>query len=169
MGRWAMSLVTASFAASLIVAGCGHSEPSVTPSPRRSANPSPTALTVGEAGEVYLGAVGPRNIAAKTFNQQVQSWTPSTSNALAVAEAAVLVTADRKFATILEDARWPAVAAGGIQSLGLNITQAIQSLETLSTLNFADVSTWVHNFDAILNAGTADADAIRHDLDLPPA
>ena len=151
-----------------LLAGCGGS-PTATPVAATSAVPTATAttqaaLTVAEAGKLYLAALGPRNKASFALNDLLAEEPVSLAKARKAATS--LATADRAALRGLTTAAWPAAVAGDIDTvavaMGRELTWARSLASAATVSDLADIGE-----DPATDNGAAQK--IRAALDLPEA
>jgi hypothetical protein len=159
--------------ASMVLAACsstGSSQPAVTTTtstvPRSTTS---TTISSAAAGAAYLAAVALANAALTTFSNTANSWTSSTTNAEAEADAQPAITALQALNTTLTNDQWPADAVADVHTLIGDTSAVSGDLQGLSSVNLLDASGWTATLQRDLASTKSAVALVRHDLGLPAA
>jgi hypothetical protein len=140
----------------LLVVACGGSA-------------SPTPLSRAQAGQQYLNDIAPVHTASAAFLTATTTWSLTTTNAEAYADAAPLIDAETTFDAALASTPWPTNTTADVQTLITEDKVIIADLSELSTITHAGVPAWVVKLKADTAVDVTDAGLVRSDLGLPPA
>jgi hypothetical protein len=116
----------------------------------------------------YLAAAAPPTLALRTLGAESASWTTSTSDATAAAEASPAITALQRFSTTLTRDQWPTGAAGDVLIEIGDVARLTADLQSLSTFNMSDEPSWDSTFRREAAELKSAAGSVRYDLGLPP-
>jgi hypothetical protein len=121
------------------------------------------------AGRAYLAAVAPVNAANQEFAAKAATWTSTTTNDAAQADAAAILAAFKAVHEQLLDiaSRYPP-AANALAASDAAVVKLIADLEDLSKLDSIGVSPWLDRYVKDLQQLSAAATAVREVLGLPP-
>lgn len=125
-----------------------------TPVPR----PSRAPLTVEQAATAYLAAVRPRNSALAKFDAD---WKASASVETLRQDAALIVAAEQRLLTVLDNNVWPPSIAENADSLAFCVA---------SSISWYDATTRIKSTAEVESpppCGASDAQLIRLRLQLP--
>jgi hypothetical protein len=121
-----------------------------------------------EARQQYLSDVAPANAAIAGFKAQVLTWTGSTSDSTARADAHPLVTALEGLQQALRSQRWPKVVRYQVQKEAVDISPEIVDLQNVTVETAATGARWIEQFDNDEVNLHTDVIAVRKALGLPP-
>jgi hypothetical protein len=128
-----------------------------------------TTTSLKTAQSAYLADVAPVNSAINAFGQVANGWTSTTTDTQAESDAQPLLKTLNTLTTNLTDYQWPQVAKSDIRALVTVVANFEGDLQSLSTLNILDASSWIQQATKDDNVIGTDANFVRHDLGLPPA
>jgi len=144
--------------AAIVLAACG------------SSGPSSSTLSLSAARAKYSAALAPVTSALNAFDSKAITWTASTTDAQAVADAQPATAALQTFTTTLSNEKWPSVASSDIQSVIGALGTMTSHLQDLSSFNMSHESTWFNTTFAQDSAKVATANAlVYHDLGITPS
>lgn len=160
-------------AASLSVASACSSSSTPGTSKITQAPPATTTslstTTKSQAASAYLAAVAPANSAANAFNAEVKTWTNSTTNAQAEADAQPVIAAFQAVQPkLLAIAASYPPAAVDLKAEVNAYAPLLGDLTSLGSVNLLNASSWVQQTDSDIAKASAAANIVRSDLGLPP-
>ncbi len=127
-----------------------------------SSGPSSSTLSPSAARAKYSAALAPVTSALNAFDSKATTWTASTTDAQAVADAHSATAALQTFTTTLTNEKWPSAATTDVQSLIGNLGTLTSQLQGLSSLSTGHESTWFSTTFAHGSATVAIANLLVH-------
>jgi hypothetical protein len=164
--------------AGLTVAACSSSgspaakaaaTTSATTAPPASTAPTPTTLSISQAGAEFLTDVAPATTALTTMVSAASALGNDPSASQTAAVAAPVITALGTLQTQLTAIDWPPVAKTDADTLITDVAVFKGDLETTSSQNAFSAASWESQTTSDVDkVGAADG-ILRHDLGLPAA